>query len=134
MRPPPPSAVDVFAVPVAGATLGQRSPDLTLPAALLLTLESAGFALAGSGDKLTVQPASKLTAEQRAEIVTHKAGLLLLVADRLAIEELDRLVCGLPPPLSVVGWVVGSGGAKRPGANGEKPVEQPVMETHGMFS
>lgn len=63
---------------------------------LLLELESLGFTLRVADGKLLVSPASKLTADQRAEIVAHKRELVFLTyeptADDLACLDDSRLV------------------------------------------
>jgi hypothetical protein len=57
----------------------------TDPAVLLTDLERDGFTLSRAGDRLTVQPASKLTDAQRVEIVAHKPALVALLADRATV-------------------------------------------------
>lgn len=69
---------------------------MTNPSTLLSALQAAGFVLRMDGTQLVVSPASKLTQQQRADIATHKPGLLELL-DETMVAERDRLLADIEP-------------------------------------
>ncbi|QDU23914.1 hypothetical protein [Urbifossiella limnaea] len=60
------------------------------PSALLSALRGRGFAVAATGGKLTVRPASALTTAEQAAIVTHLSGLVAAVATGVTPAVGDR--------------------------------------------
>jgi hypothetical protein len=70
---------------------------------LLHAIESAGFTVALNGDKLTVAPASRLTADQREKLRANRERIISELAARSS-RGLDRAALQRPPPLSRAGW------------------------------
>lgn len=108
----------------------------------LKQIEAAGFTVSADGDRLTVTPASKLTAEQRAKIKAGRDSILAEVRAR-DLEALDAAVLGRPPPGDAGRWQwdrgrwtwcrwYGSDGIRPTVGDGESSPNQTITPTVGI--